>query len=209
MMAKIKEMPYKEKYAMVLSNMKIEGPGMAFIEKQLGKQAVADLEKEFQKGIRPIPENISDKEKYDIASSNLSWMGGAKYDFVKNRLGEVGIDQCVRVDVGFLKTVTPRPALWLMGLVRTLSPGAAFTMMIKQMAYKFQYGGPTTLSELSRNRAVMEVNGCNMLNFPGGENMCILCQRETPTWLREQFKIDTKVARKGKDCTFTFTPHRI
>lgn len=205
-MVKIKEMPYKEKYAMVLSNMKIEVPGIAFIEKQLGSQAVTDLQNEFQKGIKPIPENASDKEKYDIASSNLAWMGGTKYNFVKSRLGEDGINQCVRVDVGFLKTVTPRPAVLLMSLVRTISPGAAFTMMIKQMAYKFQYGGPTTMPELSRKRAVMEVKPCNMLNFPGGENMCIFCQRETPTWLREQFKMDTQVNRQGKGCTYTFTP---
>jgi hypothetical protein len=77
-MVKIKEMTYKEKYSMVLNNMKIEGPGLAFIEKQLGNQAVTDLQKECQKGIRPIPENASDKEKYEIASSNLAWMGGTK-----------------------------------------------------------------------------------------------------------------------------------
>jgi hypothetical protein len=207
-MVKIKEMPYKEKYGMVLSNMKIEGPGMAFIEKQLGKQAVTDLQQEFQKGIKPIPKNASDKEKYEIASSNLSWMGGTKYSFVKSRLGDEGINQCIRVDVGFLKTVTPRPALFLMSLIRLISPGAAFTMMMKQMAYKFQYGGPTALSELSQNKAVMEVKPCNMLNFPGGESLCILCQRETPIWLREQFKIETKVNRKENGCSFTFNPHQ-
>jgi hypothetical protein len=205
-MVKVKEMPYKEKYDMVISNMKIEGSGLAFIEKQLGSQAVTDIQKEFQKGIKPIPENASDKEKYDVACSNLAWMGGTKYDFVQIRLGEDGIKQCVQVDVGFLKTVTPRPAVILMSLVRAISPGAAFSMMIKQMAYKFQYGGPTLLSELSRNQAVMEVKPCNMLNFPGGENMCIFCQKETPIWLKEQFKMDTQVNRKGKSCIFTFTP---
>jgi hypothetical protein len=205
-MVNIKEMPYKEKYAMVLSNMKIEGPGLAFIEEKLGKQAVTDLQKEFEKGVKPIPENSSDREKYDIASSNLAWMGGTKYSFVQTRLGEDGINQCVRVDVGFLKTVTPRPAVLLMSLIRAISPSAAFTMMIKQMAYQFQYGGPTSMPELSRNKAVMEVNPCNMLNFPGGENMCIFCQRETPIWLREQFKMDTTVNRKEKGCTFSFIP---
>jgi hypothetical protein len=205
-MVNIKEMPYKEKYEMVLSNMKIEVPGMAFIEKQLGKQAVTDLQKEFQKGIKPVPEKASEKEKYDIASSNLSWMGGTKYNFVKSRLGEEGIGHCIQIDVGFLKTVTPRLALFFMGLIRAISPGIAFTAMIKQMAYKFQYGGPTTLSELSRNKAIMELRLCNMLNFPGGENMCILCQRETPIWLKEQFKIDTKVNRQEKGCRYIFTP---
>jgi hypothetical protein len=205
-MIKIKEMPFKEKYGMVLSNMKIEEPGMAFIEKHLGKQGVTDLETEFRKGIKPIPENAIDREKYDLASSNLSWMGGAKYDFVKSRLGEDGINQCIQVDVGFLKTVTPRLALILMSLIRAVSPSAAFTMMIKQMAYKFQYGGPVELSELSRNRAVMEVKPCNMLNFPGGAHMCILCQRETPIWLREQFKIETKVNRMENGCVFTLAP---
>jgi hypothetical protein len=206
-MVKIKEMPYKEKYAMVLSNMEIEGPGLAFIEKQLGSQAVTELQKEFQKGIKPIPENASDKEKYHIASSNLAWMGGTKYSFVQSRLGEDGINKCVRVDVGFLKTVTPRPAVFFMTLIRAISPGAAFTMMIKQMAYKWQYGGPTSMPELSRDRAVMEVKPCNMLNFSGGENMCIFCQKETPVWLKEQFKINTKVNRQKTGCTFTFTRH--
>ncbi len=207
-MVKIKEMRYRGKYQMVLSNMKIEGPGMAFIEERLGKQAVTDLHQEFQKGIRPIPENASDREKYDLACSNLSWMGGTKYSFVKSRLGEEGIKQCVQVDVGFLKTVTPRPALLLMGLIRAFSPGAAFTMMIKQMAYKFQYGGPTKLPELSRNKAVMEVKPCSMLSHPGGENMCILCQKETPIWLGEQFKIETTVKRNEQGCTFAFSPRR-
>ncbi len=201
-----KEMPYKEKYAMVLSNMKIEGPGLAFIENRLGSQAVIDLQKEFQKGIRSIPENASDKEKYDIASSNLAWMGGTKYSFVNSRLGEDGINQCVRVDVGFLKTVTPRPAVLFMSLIRAVSPGVAFTMMTRQMAYKWQYGGPTSVSELSRNRAVMNMMPCKMLNFPGGEDTCIFCQRETPTWLSEQFRIDTKVNRQGNGCTFTLSP---
>jgi hypothetical protein len=204
-MVKIKEMPYKEKYAMVLSNMKIEEPGFAFIQKELGSEAVTDLQKEFQKGVRPIPETASDKERYDIASSNLAWMGGTKYEFVKSRLGGDGINQCVQVDVGFLKTVTPRPALFLMGLIRAISPSAAFNMFVKQMAYKFQYGGPTSISELSRNRAVMELKPCNMLNFPRGKNLCIFCQRETPIWLREQFKIDARVDPQGKGCTYTFT----
>jgi len=208
-MVKVKEMPYKQKYAMVISNMKIEEPGLAFIEKHLGKQAVTELQKEFEKGIKPIPENVPDKEKYDIATSNLSWMGGSKYNFVQSRLGEDGINQCVQVDVGFLKTVTPRPVVLLMNLIRAISPGAAFTMMIKQMAYEFQYGGPTLLSELSPNSAIMEVKPCNMLNFPGGENMCIFCQKETPIWLKEQFKMDTKVNRQEKGCTFTFKPHQI
>jgi hypothetical protein len=204
-MVKIKEMPYSEKYAMVLSNMKIEGPGLAFIEKQLGSQAVIELQKEFQKGIKSIPEKATDKEKYDIASSNLAWMGGTKYTFVQSRLGEDGINQCVQVDVGFLKTVTPRPAVLFMSLLRTISPGTVFTMMTRQMAYKWQYGGPTSVSELSPTRAVMEVKPCNLLNFPGGENMCIFCQKETPAWLKEQFKIDAKVNRQEKGCTFTFT----
>jgi hypothetical protein len=208
-MVKIKEMPYKEKYSMVLSNTKIEGPGLAFIKKHLGSQAVTDLQNEFRKGIKPIPENASDKEKYDIASSNLAWMGGTKYSFVQSRLGEDGINQCVLVDVGFLKTVTPRPVVLLVSLIRAVSPGAAFTMMTKQMAYKWQYGGPTSISEISRNRVVMEIKPCNMLNFPGGESMCIFCQRETPVWLREQFKIDTKVNRQETGCTFTFTHHRV
>jgi hypothetical protein len=203
-MAEVKEMPYKEKYTMVLSNMEIEGPGLAFIEKRLGKQAVDELKNEFEKGIKPIPENSSDKEKYDTASSNLAWMGGTKYNYVKSHLGEDGINQCVRVDVGFLKTGTPRPVVLLMSLIRAISSGAAFTMMIKQMAYKFQYGGPTLLSELSPKKAVMELKLCNLLNFPGGEDMCAFCQRETPIWLREQFMIDTKVDRKEKGCTFTF-----
>jgi hypothetical protein len=207
-MVKIKEMPYKEKYAMVLSNMKIEGPGIAFIERQMGNQAVIDLQKELQKGIKPIPENVSYQEKYETAVSNLAWMGGTKYNFVRSRMGEEGIDQTVRVDVRFLKTMTPRPVLVIMSLIRAISPSSAFTMITRQMAYKWQYGGPTSISELSRNRAVMEIKPCNMLNFPGGENLCMFCQKETPPWLREQFNIEVKVNRQEKGCSFTLTPHR-
>ncbi len=208
-MVKIKEMPYREKYSQVLTYIKGEERSSALIEKQLGSQAVADLQKERQMGIKRIPEDASYREKYETALSNLTWMSGTKLSFIRSRLGEDGINQLMQANVGALEEGAG-PVLFLLRLIRAISPGLAFTMTARQMAYRSQaLSGPLSVAELSRTRMVVDIPHCKSLDFPGGEDACITgCQRIFPARLSRHFGIEVKLDREGSHCTITVTPSK-
>ena len=103
-MVKVKEMTYSKKYASVLDNIKLDDTFTpSFIEKHLGDQAVDKLQRIWQEGLKPIPEDASVEEKYEIAYGNWIWMGKSNLSFIRKRLGEDGIEQLKRADVEALK----------------------------------------------------------------------------------------------------------
>lgn len=70
-MIKIKEMPYREKFAKVMDNVKFdESFILPFVQKHLGDQAVSKLKGIWQMGFKPIPEGVPFEEKYKVAYSN-------------------------------------------------------------------------------------------------------------------------------------------
>ena len=74
-MVDIKVMPYSEKYDMALDTVKrVETLVPPFIQKHLGDEAVAELRSIWQEGIKPIPEDASSEEKYEIAYGNWIFM---------------------------------------------------------------------------------------------------------------------------------------
>ena len=58
-MAKVKQMPYSEKYTNVLDYIKHESLAPSFIKKHMGDEAAAEFPKICQEGVRPIPEHGS------------------------------------------------------------------------------------------------------------------------------------------------------
>jgi hypothetical protein len=74
-MNNVKEMPYDEKYAKVVDNMKFDETfTLPFVQKHLGDQAVAELKQLWQEGTKPIPDGASSKEKYEVAYANWIWL---------------------------------------------------------------------------------------------------------------------------------------
>jgi len=72
-MVKVKEMPYSEKYAGTLDYMKLLDTFVSpLVQKHLGDEGVAELQRAWQEGLRSIPEDASFEEKYEIAYGN--WM---------------------------------------------------------------------------------------------------------------------------------------
>ena len=98
-MTELKEMSYQEKYSQVLDFLKLEDQYSDFIEQQMGNQALNEFQEECQKGIKPISDDASYEEKYEAAFGNWAWKGGTKFSFVRNRLGEEGVDQLVKFEV--------------------------------------------------------------------------------------------------------------
>jgi hypothetical protein len=101
----------------------------------LGDQAVAEFKKTHQEVIKPIPEEASIKEKYEIAYGNWTWLGKSVYSFARKKMGEEGIETSERARVQASKQKNASPALFLLGFIRVFSPASAFTMTARKMVY--------------------------------------------------------------------------
>ena len=203
-MQQIKTMPYSEKYAVVLEKIKShKGIISPFIQKHLDEHAFTELQKLWQEGVKPIPENASDEVKYEIAYSNLMWQGKSSLKFIRMHLGEDGVEQYKRTQVEELKRANASPALILLGLLRAVSPGFAFVMTAKKMAYQIQWLIPSmSLVELTPDNAVYNIPRCKVISFQDMEDVCIVdCQGAYPVWLAEQLKVGLKFERQGNSCT--------
>ena len=207
-MAKIKEMPYSEKYAKVIDNIKFDESFIfPFVQKHLGDQAVSELKGIWQKGFKPIPEGTSFVEKYEAAYGNWIWLAKNIYPFVRKQMGEDGLKKFERAEVKALIKKNASPALFLLKFIRLFSPGTAFTMTCKQMGYQFQWITPFSVPELTQHKAVLDIPRCKILDFPDTEDMCLLgCQSTYPMWVAEQFKVSMKWSRQGNSCTGSLAP---
>jgi len=207
-MVKVKEMPYRQKYAHVVADIeRVNNFFVPFVQNHLGDEAVVELRKTTQEAAKPIPDDCSFEEKYEIAYAN--WVRGAIVVFrlIRERLDEGEMEQFKRADVESLKRENASPALFLLKVVRAISPGSAFSMTAKQTAYQLQWMSPYSVSELNRQRLVLDIPRCKVLDFPDSEDVCLTgCQSIYPTWLAEQFKVRMEANRQGNSCTLTFTP---
>jgi hypothetical protein len=207
-MANVKEMPYSEKYAKVIDNMKFDESFIfPFVQKHLGDKAVSELEGLWQKGFRPIPEGASFEEKYEVAYGNWIWLAKNIYLFLRKQMGEDGLNKFERAEVDALIKKNASPALLLLKFIRLFSPGTAFAMTSKQMGYQLQWLTPFTMPESTQNKAVLDIPRCKILDFPDIDDICLVgCQRTYPMWVAEQFKVDMKFNRQGNSCTCILTP---
>jgi len=206
-MHKVKTMSYNEKFAVVIEKMKPNGSLISlFIKKHLSEKALFELQQIWKEGIKPIPQNASDEEKYEIAYSNLMWRGKSNLKFIRMHLGEDGIEQYKRAQVDELKRKNVSPTLFILRVLRAVAPGSAFIVTAKKMAYKFQWITPFSLVELTRNKAAFNIPRCKVIGFPDMEESCTVdCQSVYPMWLAEQFKIGLKFERQGDSCKAILT----
>lgn len=207
-MQKIKTMPHGEKYAIVLDRIKSHDVLLsAYIKKHLDEQALFELKKLWQEGAKPIPEDASVEEKYEIAYGNLMWQGKSNLKFIRMRLGDEGIEQYKLEQDEELKRKNASPALIILGLLRAISPGSAFIMTAKKMAYQIQWLIPSmSLVELTPHKAVYNIPKCKVISFPDMEEACnIDCQGAYPMWLAEQLKVGLRFERQGDSCKAILT----
>jgi len=207
-MVRIKEMPYSEKYAMVIDSTKFyESLLFPFVQKHLGDQVVSELKGIIQSGFKPIPEVTSFKEKYEVAYANWIWLAKNTFSFIRKQMGEDGLKKFERTEVQALIKKNASPALFMLKIIRAFSPGTAFGMTAKQMAYQLQWINSYSVPELTHTKAVLDIPRCKILDFPDTEDICLVgCQITYPKWIAEQFKVEMKHNRQGKSCTGTLAP---
>jgi hypothetical protein len=129
--------------------------------------------------------------------------------FIREQLGEDGLRKFERAEVEGLKRENADPAVYLLYLVTLFSPGTAFGMTGKQIGYQLQWLTPFSVLELTRDRAVLNIPRCKILDFPETEDICLVsCQSTYPMWAAEQFKVDMKFSRQENSCTGTLAPLR-
>jgi len=204
-MVEIKEMPYDEKYSNVLSYLKLMDDNvLPFVEKELGAQKVAELRTIWQKGTQTIPEDATYEEKFNIAYGNWVRKCASAFNFVSDNLGENGVEKFKDTAVEAMKRKISSPAMFLLKLMRAISPQTAFRTFAKQMTYQWQVYTPLSISELSGNRLVVHTSHCRVLDYPDSEVCCtVICQEVTARWLEDQFKLKMTANRQGKSCTIT------
>ena len=174
-MGKVREMPYEEKYSMVIDNLKYHETSIQpLVGKLFGDQTAAELKRMSQEGAKPIPEGASFEEKYEIAYGNWVWSGRSVYKVIREQMGEEGIKKFERPNVEALKRKNASPALFLLGLIRAFSLGLAFTMVAGKMAYQLQWLSPFSVPELTKDRAVLDIPHCKILDFPETEDFCLV-----------------------------------
>jgi hypothetical protein len=207
-MVKVKEMPYSEKYAKVIDNMKFDETFIVpFVQKHLGDPAVAEVRKTWEEGIKPIPEGASFEKKYEVAYGNWIWLAKNIYSFIRKQMGEDGLKKFERAEVEALIKKNANPALFMLKIIRAFSSGTAFGMTAKQMAYRLQWLTPYSVPELTHTKAVLDIPRCKILDFPNTEDICLVgCQSTYPKWVAEQFKVEMKFNRQGNSCTGTLAP---
>ena len=206
-MVEIKEIPYEEKYSIVLDFTKfVEGFVLPLVEKDLGAQKVSELRSIWQNETQTIREDMSYEEKYEIAFGNWVRKETSAFNFVRDNLGDKGIEEFKYTDLEALKRKTSGPALYLLKLVRALSPQTAFRAFAKQMAYLYQAFGPLTVSELSGSKLVMNLHPCKLLNYAGSEVLCPVCQYVNSRAMQDQFGVKVAMNPQGNNCTMTMSP---
>jgi hypothetical protein len=209
-MVKVKQMPYGEKYAKVIERMKFDKAFiLPFIQENLGSRAVGVLKDIWQKGFKPIPEGASFEEKYEVAYGNWICLTKSAYSFIRKQMVEDGIKKFERAEVEALKKKSIGLPLIPLKLMRLFSPGKAFAMTARQIAYQLQWLTPYSVRELTRNKAVLDIPRCKILDFPDTDDICLVhCQSTYPMWVAQQFKVGMKFNRQGNSCTCTLTPSK-
>lgn len=206
-MVAVKEMSYADKYERVLGGLKHDEYVPGFIEARLGREAAEEYQRRVDSGLEPIPDDASPKDRYEIAYKNWMWGAGVAFNFIRERMGEAGLEEIVGVGAGRLKRENAGPSLYLLALIRAFSPGRAFEMVAKQSAYELQWLTPYSVDELNRDRVVMSIPHCKILDYPLCEDVCRYgCQKEYPRWMAEQLKVNLAFDRRGTSCTATVTP---
>jgi hypothetical protein len=207
-MIETKQMPYDEKFGGVLDYMKLlDGFVLPIVEKDLGAQKVAQLKAIWQNEAKTIPEDATDEEKYEVAYGNWLRKWASAFSFVSVNLGERGVAKFKHEANEALKRKASSPALFLLKLMRAVSPPTAFRTLAKQMSYQLQVFTPFSVSELSGSKLVIDAHPCKVTDYPESGVFCTVgCQGIYPRMLEEQFRVHMTTDLQGKNCTITLTP---
>ncbi|HEX9262145.1 MAG TPA: hypothetical protein VF893_06415 [Candidatus Bathyarchaeia archaeon] len=200
-------MPYQEKFEGILSYTRmVEDFAPKLIKKELGKEKVEELQNIWKKEIKPIPEDASDKDKYEIAYRNFMWKWVSANNLMSTCQGDEGTKNYMKAAIAaWNRRYALRGSLFK--VVGVVSRKNAFRTIAKQLAYQLQAFSPFMVNELNEKRMVLTVSPCKILENDNGSNFCTMaCQNIIPSWLEAQFNVKMNLNRQGPDCNVIFEP---
>ncbi len=204
-MVEVKEMPYSKKLESILSFTDlVKDFASRLVQTELGKEKLNELQTLWQYESEKIPENASDKEKYDIAYRNFIsyWVDSNKF-MVKHK-GDVGRAKFMHEAVAAWKRKYAGSA-FAVKTVWALAPKNAFRSLAKRLAYELQVFSPFTVAELTDRQMILNVQHCKITDE--SNDFCVMaCQNIIPAWLEAQFKVRMVSNRQGASCTVKFAP---
>ena len=206
-MVESKEMPYGEKLTAILGFTKmVEGFAPQLVMKELGKEKADELRDLWKKRAEPIPEDASDKERYEIAYRNFMEKWVSANNFMSTHQGEHGTKKYMQAAItAWNRKYTLRGLMFK--IVAGISRKTAFRMVSKGLAYQLQVFSPFSVAELNENRAIFTVDNCKILTDKNGSGFCeMACQNIVPSWLEAQFKVKMNLTRKGVNCSAILEP---
>lgn len=207
-MVEIKLISNEKKYDAILNYMKItESYVIPLVRENLGEQKVEELKRKWQEQQKTIPESVLSEEKYEIAFSNWLSKWEISYNFVHKNLGENGTEKFKHLAIEAIKKDIPKSAQYFLGFMKVISPKSTFKMISKQIMNQTQVFTPFSVTELSSNKLVLDIPHCKILDYPCGEDFCIVgCQEISTAPLRDLLKVNMMMNRDGKSCKATCTP---
>lgn len=203
----VREMPYQEKFEGILSYTRmVEDFAPKLIKKELGKEKVEELQNIWKKEIKPIPDDASDKDKYEIAYRNFMWKWVSANNLMSTYQGDDGTKNYMKAAIAaWNRRYALRGSLFK--VVGVVSRKNAFRTIAKRLAYQLQAFSPFVVNELNEERMVLTVSPCKILENDNGSNFCTMaCQNIIPSWLEAQFNVKMNLNRQGPDCSVIFEP---
>ncbi len=206
-MIEVKKMTSIEKLNGILGFEKlVEEFSLHLVRNELGKEEAEELQSTWQKTFQPIPQNASDEEKYEIAYKNFLQNWVAANNFMGKYQGEDGTKKFMHAAIEAWKRKYSRNALALK-IIWAFSPKYAFQVLTKKLAYELQIFSPFTVTEMNKERLVLDVTPCKIAEAQRDSSFCVMaCQNIIPAWLEAQFNVNMSQNRQGTNCTVSFTP---
>ncbi len=206
-MSEIKEMPYQEKLEGIISYTKmVENFAPPLVKKELGEDRLNELRNIWNNGTQPIPEDSSDKDKYEIAYRNFIWKWVSANNLMTTNQGEDGTKKYMQAAIeAWKKRYLLRSSMFK--ILGGLSRKTGFKAVAKRLAYQLQALSPYEVSELNEKRMVFTVTPCKILTDQNGADFCSMaCQNIIPSWLEAQFNVKMNLNRQGANCSVVFEP---
>ena len=202
-----KEMSFQEKYEKVQETLDMYWSfKTGFVQKHLGGEVANEFVQLVQQTQDPIPDGASAEARYDVIYGNWARMGELSVTFIRDRLGEKGLEEFLSDEVEVLKERNASFSLTLLAFLRAISRGRAFKTVADQLAYELQWLTPYEVIELDQKRLLIDMPACKVLDYPGADNRCHVCRTVYPRWVAEQFKVNMVFDRQGRSCTLSATP---
>ena len=207
-MRAVKQMTYGKKYTAVQNYIKLlDSFVLPLVIRLIGNDGIDELNKIWQEKLKVIPNDLSDKDKFEIAYANWLWKWSTAVKFLKIHIGDKGLEEFKKADIEALKLKDSRLKMMILEGIRAVSPSLAFLMIERQMAYELQVYSPADITELSKERIVFDTQHCKILDYPECVNFCITgCQKIFPDFLAEHLKVKMDIKRRGKGCTISLAP---